>query len=215
MPVHLHHIFIDSAQLISRPIILCELLQIPDVSAVVQASDFPCIKAAQDTPDTDFRADWQQLPPEHFDGRPIPVFGYNRREGFMDLLFPDFTYFGHEYSQITGAELKMRFRFYDLPGKGGRVSKCGASPPAHMPQLVCCLCISVAARFHFPLPPSASTFRGSSAQRASCSWQQRGRQTHAEPAPCWFTPASIPAASDQGSTTAGLHPSPDEPHAWV
>lgn len=84
-----------------------DLLQVPDVSAVIQASDFPCVKAAGDTPDTDFRADWQQLPPEHFDGRPIPVFGYNRRDGFMDLLFPDFTYFGHEYSQITGAAFKM------------------------------------------------------------------------------------------------------------
>lgn len=44
-----------------------------------------------------------QLPREHYNGHPIPIFGYNRREGFLDLLFPDFSYFGHEYSQITGA----------------------------------------------------------------------------------------------------------------
>lgn len=43
-----------------------------------------------------------KVPEEHYNGRPIPVFGYNRKEGFMDLMFPDFTYFGHEYSQITG-----------------------------------------------------------------------------------------------------------------
>ena len=35
--------------------------------------------------------------------------GYNRKEGFLDLMFPDFTYFGHEYSQIVGEDrlLKM------------------------------------------------------------------------------------------------------------
>jgi hypothetical protein len=44
-----------------------------------------------------------QVAEEHYNGRPIPVFGYNRKEGFMDLMFPDFTYFGHEYSQVTGA----------------------------------------------------------------------------------------------------------------
>lgn len=37
-------------------------------------------------------------------GRPIPVMGYNRKEGFLDLMFPDFTYYGHEYSQIVGAQ---------------------------------------------------------------------------------------------------------------
>jgi hypothetical protein len=44
-----------------------------------------------------------QVPEEHYNGRPIPLFGYNRKDGFLDLMFPDFTYFGHEYSQITGA----------------------------------------------------------------------------------------------------------------
>src|SRR4051794_1487423 len=44
-----------------------------------------------------------QVPEEHYSGRPIPLFGYNRKDGFLDLMFPDFTYFGHEYSQITGA----------------------------------------------------------------------------------------------------------------
>jgi hypothetical protein len=44
-----------------------------------------------------------QVAEEHYNGRPIPLFGYNRKDGFLDLMFPDFTYFGHEYSQITGA----------------------------------------------------------------------------------------------------------------
>jgi hypothetical protein len=43
-----------------------------------------------------------QVPPHHYDGRPIPVFGYNRREGFLDLVLPDFSWYGHEYSQLTG-----------------------------------------------------------------------------------------------------------------
>ncbi len=42
------------------------------------------------------------MPEEHYGGRPIPVFGYNRKDGFMDLMFPDFTFYGNEYSQITG-----------------------------------------------------------------------------------------------------------------
>jgi len=46
-----------------------------------------------------------QLPKHHFSDRPIPVMGYNRKDGFMDLMFPDFTYFGHEYSQVVGASL--------------------------------------------------------------------------------------------------------------
>lgn len=41
-------------------------------------------------------------------GRPIPVMGYNRKEGFLDLMFPDFTYYGHEYSQIVGEKTIMR-----------------------------------------------------------------------------------------------------------
>ena len=45
----------------------------------------------------------QQVAEEHYNGRPIPLFGYNRKDGFLDLMFPDFTYFVHEYSQITGA----------------------------------------------------------------------------------------------------------------
>ena len=44
-----------------------------------------------------------QLPPEHYGGRPIPVFGFNSRAGdFLDLLLPDYTHWGNEYSQVTG-----------------------------------------------------------------------------------------------------------------
>ena len=33
--------------------------------------------------------------------------GYNQKAGFLDLMFPDFTYFGHEYSQIVGERLSL------------------------------------------------------------------------------------------------------------
>ncbi len=170
MPVHLLHVFIYSVQLVSCPNIPCELLQVPDVSAVVQASDFPCVKAARDTPDTEFRSAWQQLPPEHFDGRPIPVFGYNRRDGFMDLLFPDFTYFGHEYSQITGAALKM-------------CSDVRIFQEAHLHLRSVHACAYAAARL---LPVHLHRFLLPPPEVLRClKLAAKERQTHAEqPAPC-------------------------------
>lgn len=156
------------------------VMQVPDVSVMLQTSDFPCMRVNKSVPDMQFRnfdipvrgfcldgcsrhelqadcgcvlrvllcdarqqcnpqsagaafawhaADllprcttpaqcWRlprktpmscqlvpinaKVPEEHYNGRPIPVMGYNRKEGFLDLMFPDFTYFGNEYSQITG-----------------------------------------------------------------------------------------------------------------
>ncbi len=77
-------------------------MQVPDVSAVLHTSDFPCVKANHSVPDTEWRDKNQDLPPQHYSGRPVPVMGYNRKDGFLDLMFPDFTFYGNEYSQITG-----------------------------------------------------------------------------------------------------------------
>ncbi len=35
--------------------------------------------------------------------RPTPMFGYNSAEGYWDIPFPDFTFYGHEHSWLTGA----------------------------------------------------------------------------------------------------------------
>jgi len=33
---------------------------------------------------------------------PPPVFGYNSHSTFTDIPFPDYTYWGHEYSWLLG-----------------------------------------------------------------------------------------------------------------
>ena len=62
--------------------------QIPDLDAYIQTSDFPCIKQ----PELD-----------EVQGRPaIPLFGYSSNVEHRDIPFPDYTYWGHEYSRLTG-----------------------------------------------------------------------------------------------------------------
>ncbi len=34
--------------------------------------------------------------------RPTPMFGYNSAEGYWDIPFPDFTFYGHEHSWLVG-----------------------------------------------------------------------------------------------------------------
>ena len=61
-------------------------VQIPDIDAVIQTSDFPCMQRQQ--------ASSKIIPP--------PVFGYNSHSTFVDIPFPDYTYWGHEYSWLLG-----------------------------------------------------------------------------------------------------------------
>ena len=51
--------------------------------------------------------------------RPTPMFGYNSAEGYWDIPFPDFTFYGHEHSWLVGEALN------DLVETGP------ASTPAH------------------------------------------------------------------------------------
>lgn len=60
-------------------------VQIPDIDAVIQTSDFPCMLRQQPG---------NKPPP--------PVFGYNSHARFVDIPFPDYTYWGHEYHRLVG-----------------------------------------------------------------------------------------------------------------
>ena len=61
-------------------------MQVPDLDAVIQTSDFPCMLKVQ--PGT---------------GAPAPpVFGYNSHKKFVDIPFPDYSYWGHEYRRLLG-----------------------------------------------------------------------------------------------------------------
>lgn len=60
--------------------------QIPDLDAVLQTSDFPCMLASGTK------------------GSPAPpLFGYNSHPTYTDIPFPDYSYWGHEYSHLLGA----------------------------------------------------------------------------------------------------------------
>ena len=62
-------------------------VQVPDLDAVLQTSDFPCMlgSGSEDS------------------GQPPPVFGYNSHPTYTDVPFPDYSYWGHEYSHLLGA----------------------------------------------------------------------------------------------------------------
>ncbi len=66
--------------------------QIPDLDAVIQTSDFPCMLRQQPGSNA--------LPP--------PVFGYNGHARFVDIPFPDYTYWGHEYHRLVGEQLCLK-----------------------------------------------------------------------------------------------------------
>lgn len=61
-------------------------MQIPDIDAIMHTSDFSCIKA---TP-----AGQQPAGP--------PMFGYNSDPAHEDVPFPDYSYWGHEYTRLRG-----------------------------------------------------------------------------------------------------------------
>lgn len=61
-------------------------VQIPDIDAILHTSDFSCVKA---TP-----AGQQPAGP--------PIFGYNSDPAHEDVPFPDYSYWGHEYTRLRG-----------------------------------------------------------------------------------------------------------------
>lgn len=58
---------------------LSHLLQIPNLDAVLQTADFPCV-------------------PKH--GAAVPIFGYQGSPSHYDLPFPDYAFWGHEYQHL-------------------------------------------------------------------------------------------------------------------
>ena len=44
---------------------------------------------------------------------PPPVFGYNSHPRFVDVPFPDYSYWGHEYHRLLGAHAPPRAHAYD------------------------------------------------------------------------------------------------------
>ena len=69
-------------------------MQVPDVDMVLHTSDDPCV------------ASWPAGP----GGAPSPpIFGYTTTEGFQDIPFPDFSFWGHEHNRMSGgARLQIR-----------------------------------------------------------------------------------------------------------
>ena len=57
------------------------------MDAVLQTSDFPCM--LRSLPNSAVIAP--------------PVFGYNSHPTYADIPFPDYSYWGHEYSRLLGA----------------------------------------------------------------------------------------------------------------
>ena len=60
--------------------------QVADLDAIIQTSDFPCMLRLQ--PGTGALAP--------------PIFGYNSHPKFVDIPFPDYSYWGHEYRRLLG-----------------------------------------------------------------------------------------------------------------
>ena len=64
--------------------------QIPDVDAVFHTDDRPCVPT--------YLKGWELYPSP-------PIFGYTTTEGFQDIPFPDFSFWGHEHGRMRGALL--------------------------------------------------------------------------------------------------------------
>ena len=69
------------------------VLQVADLDAIIQTSDFPCMLRLQ--PGTGALAP--------------PIFGYNSHPKFVDIPFPDYSYWGHEYRRLLGELCSHQF----------------------------------------------------------------------------------------------------------
>lgn len=61
-------------------------MQIPDIDAIMHTSDFSCIPAT----------------PGGQEPAGPPIFGYNSDPAHEDVPFPDYSYWGHEYTRLRG-----------------------------------------------------------------------------------------------------------------
>ena len=73
------------------------------MDAVIQTSDFPCM--LKDQPGTGALAP--------------PIFGYNSHPKFVDIPFPDYSYWGHEYRRLLGEPHPEPDPLPRLPGNHG------------------------------------------------------------------------------------------------
>ena len=82
-------------------------MQVPDMDAIIQTSDFPCMLRQQPGSST-------ALPP--------PVFGYNSHPRFVDVPFPDYSYWD---TSTTGCWVRPSIPFTIL--KARTLSACKMS----------------------------------------------------------------------------------------
>lgn len=90
-------------------------MQVPDVDLVLHTSDNPCVVSWAG------RAGGAPAP---------PIFGYTTSEGFQDIPFPDFSFWGHEHGRMRGEArrlhrgrpLRSDWRFGQSIGKTDRVA---------------------------------------------------------------------------------------------
>ena len=73
------------------------LMQIPDIDAVLQVQDHPCIPGGP-LSTVDKAAEPQLVS----DVKHPPIFSYTHRAGDVDIPFPDFSYWGHEVDRFRG-----------------------------------------------------------------------------------------------------------------
>ena len=73
-------------------------LQIPDIDAVVQTGNFPCVKRDPSMMDRPRGPGGPNLAKK----RPIPLFSFASGEDYRDIPFPDSTFYGGAQS-ISGA----------------------------------------------------------------------------------------------------------------
>ena len=83
------------------PTVRWHVLQVADLDAIIQTSDFPCMLRLQ--PGTG------SLAP--------PIFGYNSHPKFVDIPFPDYSYWGHEYRRLLGELCSQPDRGNSRPGR--------------------------------------------------------------------------------------------------
>ena len=75
--------------------------QIPDVDAVLQVSDHPCMAKNPRNPWPQFNA--SHLAALNVSTDPMPaVFNWDMDPEFVDVPFPDFSYWGHEVDRFRG-----------------------------------------------------------------------------------------------------------------
>lgn len=68
---------------------------------MLQVSDHPCIAADPDSPDVAAKAGVLRLLGLRSNPRP-PVFSYTHDDGYVDVPFPDFSFWGHEMDRFRG-----------------------------------------------------------------------------------------------------------------